>query len=82
MDALCHYSGEVSVDVVYYDPCLDVVVVVGFSMDERMSGQVMQLGARARKCRHRLSARPLLDRLAFAGLASPLTSSDWKLVTG
>jgi hypothetical protein len=34
--------------------------------------ELRQLGARARKCRHRLSVWSLLDRLAFAGLATKL----------
>ena len=32
MDMLCHYSGEVSVDVLCYDLCLDAVAVVGLSI--------------------------------------------------
>ena len=41
MDMLLRYSGEVLVDVRYYDPCIGAVVVVGFSMNVQMAGQVI-----------------------------------------
>ena len=44
-------SGEVSVDVLHYDPCLGAVSVVGVSIDKQMVGQVMRVNSLC-SCRH------------------------------
>ena len=51
---------------------LVAALLVGGSLPCRDWWRERQLGARARKCRHRLSVWSLLDRLAFAGLATEI----------